>query len=210
MKTCLIISGGEFCSLPENLKYEYCIACDKGYEYSVKLGIKPDIVLGDFDSYEGVITEDIGDIPIDFHPVEKDDTDTMLAIKHAIGKGYKHLVIICALGGRVDHMLANIQSMTYASSHGCICEIYSDKEYLRTFSSLLETSISLPAIEGVSLSLFSLTDICDNLTISGAKYNIENHRITNDFPLCFGNTWQESEVRISLGEGILLIVESKM
>lgn len=204
MKTALIISGGEFSAPALDFKYDYVIACDKGYLYSEKLGIKPDLVIGDFDSFDGSIDKDI---PVITMPVEKDDTDTMLAIKNAMEKGYIDIKIICGLGGRLDHLIANIQSLSFVASHGGTCEIIDETNRARTFSG---GSLTLPAMDGYALSLFSLSDSCKNLTIRGAKYNAENITLTNTFPLGHGNHWEEKEITLSLGEGILLIVMSKI
>ncbi|MBP5453453.1 MAG: thiamine diphosphokinase, partial [Lachnospiraceae bacterium] len=97
MKNCLIISGGEFNSLPSDFEYDYCIACDHGFDHAKKLGIKPDLLIGDFDSLES-IKDDFKDVPVQSFDTRKDDTDTMLAIKHALSLGYKHIVLTCALG----------------------------------------------------------------------------------------------------------------
>jgi len=207
-KTCIIISGGDYSPLPKDIDYEYCIACDKGYEYAGRMGIKPDVVIGDFDSYEGDIKADHKDIPVLTFPVEKDDTDTMLAIKHALSLGYNRIILTCALGGRLDHTLANVQSMAYAATHGAVCELYSDSEYLRTLNSETEKSIVLGNKPNSSLSLFALSDKCEGVTIKGAKYNAENVELTNDFPLGVSNAWGDSDVTVSIRKGLLLIVES--
>lgn len=208
MKTCMIISGGDFSPLPENVQFDYCIACDKGYEYAKKMGIKPDVIIGDFDSYDGTIKLDCGDIPVLTFPIEKDDTDTMLAIKHALSEGYDRIIIACALGGRLDHTLANVQSMAYGAVHGAVCELYSDSEYMRTLNSETEQSIVLGHRQNSSLSLFAISDKCSGLSISGAKYNADNVELTNTFPLGVSNTWGKGDVTVSIESGLLLIVES--
>lgn len=206
MKTALIISGGEFSELPFDLQYDICIACDKGYRYAREMGIVPDIILGDFDSLEK--PKEDNEIPVITYPVEKDDTDTMLAIKKALELGYKNITISCALGQRLDHTFANIQSAGYVASKGGTCEIISEKEYIRTLVG--GESINIPKKDNHSLSLFALSDKCDGLTISGAKYNVDNVTLSNTFPLGCSNAWKNDEVTISLVHGILIIVESSM
>ena len=204
MAVCLIISGGDLSNVPAGLEYDFVIACDRGYEYAVKLGIKPDLMIADFDSLDkGSV--DLNDIPVEDHPVRKDDTDTMLAIKRAIDKGFDHIVIACALGGRLDHTIANIQGMAYAASHGVSCEIVSDKEHLRTFTG---GTIVLPKKEGSSLSLFSLSAECTGITLTGSAYDCEDVTITDTFPLGVSNYWAEDSVTLKMTEGILIIVES--
>lgn len=205
MKKCLIISGGDFSPLPATIEYDYSIACDKGLEYANQLGIVPDLIIGDFDSYSGSIDRNANNVMV--YPSQKDDSDTMLAIKHAISNGYTHIYIICALGGRLDHTIANLQSMNYVADKGGICEIISENEHLITFTG---PSISLPYKEGYSLSLYSMSDTCTNVCISGAGYNAENIALTNTFPIGLSNYWAEDNVTLSIESGIVLISMSKL
>lgn len=205
MKTALIISGGDYCSLPVH-SYDICIACDKGYLYAERLGIRPDVILGDFDSVERPSAQ--ADIPLLTYPKEKDDTDTMLAIRYALGQGCDHILILCALGKRLDHTLANIQSMAFAAAHGAACEIISEEEHLLTLTG--EGSMILPEKEGWSLSLFSLSDRCTGLSIFGAKYSVTDVIIESTFPIGCSNDWVGQNAEISLKSGILLIVESRL
>ena len=206
MKKCLIISGGEFNSLPSNLEYDYCIACDHGFDHAKKLGIKPDLLIGDFDSLES-IKEDFKDVPVQSFDTRKDDTDTMLAIKHAISEGYKHIILTCALGKRFDHTIANIQSMAYVCKEGGVCELISDTEYMCTLT--LGEKVLLKK-EGYSLSLFSLSDKCEGLTIEGSDYDVKNVTLTNTFPLGISNKFKNPTVKVSISSGTLLIIESLM
>lgn len=205
MNTCLIISGGDFCTLPASIEYDYVIACDKGLQYANVLKIVPNLILGDFDSYEGDVPK-AGPSKLLTYPVEKDDSDTMLAIKYALSNGYKHIIIICALGGRLDHTIANLQSMNYVASQNGICEIISEAEHLITFTG---PEIVLPKKDQYSLSLFSVTDSCHNVSISGAGYNVNDITLNNTFPIGLSNYWKESSVKISMSDGIMLIVMSK-
>ena len=97
-KKCLLLSGGEYAPLPEDLrndtKYDLVIACDRGLSHAEKLGVRPDLVIGDFDSYpgtEGEVSPDgetVQGIPvIRLNPV-KDDTDTMSAVRYALEQGF--------------------------------------------------------------------------------------------------------------------------
>ena len=162
MGTCLIISGGDYSPLPSFISYDYVIACDLGYEHSVRMGIKPDMMVSDFDSLDREKFPS-DEIPLLEFPVRKDDSDTMLAIKHALKEGFDHIIIACALGGRLDHTIANIQSMAYVADNGGICEIYGGKEYLRTFTG---GELSLKKREGFSLSLFSISEKCSGVFAS--------------------------------------------
>ena len=76
-----IVSGGRFSPLTDLEKCGYVIACDKGYVYLAERGLRPDLLVGDFDSYTGPLPQEVPRLDL---PVEKDDTDTMAAIRHAV------------------------------------------------------------------------------------------------------------------------------
>lgn len=214
MKTALIISGGEFNTYVPNMEYDLIIACDKGLEYAHELKITPDIILGDFDSMDQTKARDLNGqlssngnfVEVVTFPVEKDDTDTMLAIKHAISLGYQHMVIICALGGRTDHLMANIQSLNFAANHNVLCEIYSSNERLVAYQGPCE--IAITRRKDYSLSLYALSEEVNGLTLRGTKYDVSDIMLTNSFPLAYGNSILDSYALIKFDHGTLLIIES--
>ena len=202
MKTCLIISGGDFHPFqPGNA--QLILACDKGYEYALRCGVTPDLLLSDFDSYDGAVS---AQVPVHSFPSEKDDTDTMLAIRYALEQGCDRIELVCALGGRLDHTLANLQSAVFAQERGARVHIQSPDTEIYT---LADGELVLPRREGWSLSLFA-ADRCEGLSIRGAKYNLDNAVLTSGFPLGVSNQWAEPEAVIRVEKGTLLIVLSKM
>ena len=201
MSSCLIISGGDFSpfTVPEGA---FIIACDRGYAYALRCGVRPDLVVGDFDSYRGEL--DPG-IPVQKLPVEKDDTDTVSALRYALEQGYREITLVCALGGRLDHLLANLQAAVFAAKRGAALRIVgADTEIL----TLRPGSLRLPRKEGWSLSVFAAEDRCRGVSITGAKYELHDAELTNDFPLGVSNEWAAPEAEISLREGTMLIVQS--
>lgn len=211
-KKCLIVSGGEFCPLEKTSnQFDYIIACDKGFEYCINLGLKPNIVLGDFDSISTDFKEhltkinDCNDMQIQSFPPEKDDTDTMLAVKTALSKNYNDITILCGFGNRLDHAYANIQTAAYIVQNGGKAKIIGSSDILYAFQNCTQF---FPKKDNHSLSVFSYTEKCTNVCISGAKYNLENAELKNTFPLGVSNEWKEEKVQISTGEGILIVIQS--
>lgn len=208
MKTALIITGGEFSFFGET-EYDFVYACDKGVEYAKKLEITPDIIIGDFDSYDENYSIVFPEAEVLRYPVEKDDTDTMLAIKSALDKGFDHIILTCALGKRMDHLISNLEAIHYIAAHGAKGEIVSQDDHLFTFCNY-DKPLSVAKRDGFSLSLFSLTESCTGLCIEGAKYSVSDVTLKSSFPLGHGNSILEKEAVISLKSGILLVVESKL
>ena len=203
-KKCVVISGGEYSPIEGIGPEDLVIACDKGCEYAARAGLVPDLIVGDFDSYAGPLPEGV---PIERHRPEKDDTDTMLAVRCAVEHGFEELELVCALGGRLDHALANIQAISYAAVHGLRPWIKGKNTELTV---LTGGSLSLPRREGWALSVFSLSDECLGLCLRGTKYPLEDARLTNSFPLGVSNEWAANAAEIRLESGILLVVMARL
>ena len=116
---CFIYTGGrEF--FPDRIAFrpregDLVIAADSGYRLAVELGIRVDMVLGDFDSSD---MPDASGADVVVYPPQKDDTDTMIAIKYALERGCDEICIIGGMGGRLDHYMANVFALEYISGHG--------------------------------------------------------------------------------------------
>ena len=201
---CVIISGGSFSPIEAPGREDFVICCDKGYTYAQRSSIRPDLIVSDFDSYSGEIA---AGIPVNSFPSEKDDTDTMIAIRYAIAHGFTSVRLCCALGGRLDHTLANLQAMVFAQEHGLSASLEDEDSRVYT---LQNGALELPRLEGWSLSVFAAQDRCTGVTIEGAKYPLQDAVITNCFPVGVSNQWAAPLARVSVESGILLIVLSRL
>ena len=161
--------------------------------------------MGDFDSYEGVLPSDL---PVWRYKKEKDDTDTMIAIRYAVEQGFAQVELFCALGGRLDHLYANLQAAAFAVANGGCRVTIHDSETMLYF--LTEGSITLPRREGWSLSVFAVSDTCEDVCITGGKYALNHAVVTNTFPIGMSNQWAAEEAKISVGKGILMVMSARM
>ena len=209
MRRCVIFGGGEI----TDLRYtqgilrsdDYIICADRGYAYCVSMGIKPNLVMGDFDSYRGEVAADCKTLRF---PVEKDDTDTMLAVKEAIAQGCEDILMVGMLGGRLDHTFANIQTLAYAAHHGAKAVI-ADKS-CRITAVGNGQSVTVPYERGYHFSVFCHSDKAHGVTIRSAKYEVEDAEMTNDFPIGVSNDFVPGEdAVISVREGLLIIVKNQ-
>lgn len=203
-KRCVIISGGDFSPVDRLYADDFIIACDKGYTYAQRCGIQPDLVVSDFDSYAGEIAPQI---PVETFQSEKDDTDTMIAVRYAVAHGFDEVCLRCALGGRLDHAFANLQSLVFAQVHGLRASLEDTGNCVYT---LQNGSMHLERREGWSLSVFAACDRCEGVSIRGAKYPLTDAVLTCSFPLGVSNAWAEDAVDISVRDGILLIILSRI
>ena len=203
-KRCIIISGGEYAPVEGLRPDDFVIACDRGYLYAKGQGIVPDLLVSDYDSYDGPVDQRVS---VERFRPEKDDTDTMIAVRYALQHGYDELLLFSALGGRLDHTLANLQAIVYAQAHGARAAIYAADSRVYTLS---RGSLRLPRLPGWSLSVIAAQDRCTGLSIHGAKYPLEDAELTNSFPLGISNEWVSDEAEISVRDGIVLVVLSKL
>lgn len=200
----LIFSGGEFTSFPEYInvnEYELIIAADSGYLSAKDAGLSPHICIGDFDSvpeYEVSAPEIIRLFPV------KDMTDTQEAIDVAVLRGAKEITILGALGGRIDHSLANLHLLKYARSKGVFAEIADVNTYICLAQSMTEISKK----DGFCLSLIPLTD-CEGVSISGVYYPLCNAAMPVGNPYGISNEFTENTAKISVKSGELLIMLCK-
>ena len=202
MKRAALITGGNKDAFKDIEKCDFIIACDKGYEYCLEADIKPDLLIGDFDSYFGEIGKDIEVVRL---PVIKDDTDTMHAYRKIVEMGFEEVYLYCALGGRFDHAYANIQCAIFGAENNIDTVFINNKDHIRVTN---RNRMVLDKREGYRFSLFA-ADQVDDLSILNAKYEVHNITLTNDFPLGQSNEWFDDEVIIEKGKGVLIIVESK-
>ncbi len=202
MKRCLIIAGGDYAPIRPK-RGDFILACDRGYAWCKREGIVPDLILGDFDSYAGALP---AQIPALRYPVEKDDTDTMLAVRRAKERGFDHVRLCCCFGGRLDHLLSNVETLHYAAALGMEAEAADENNDLRV---LRPGSYTIPYREGWSLSLIALTEQVTGLTIRGAKYEVENAVLRKPTTLGQSNAFV-TDVKLSFESGMLAVVSCRL
>ena len=176
---------------------DFVLCADCGWRLAASMGVTPDLTLGDFDS--GAAPE-AG--PVERFPVEKDDTDTMLCLKRGLALGYDDFLIVGGFGGRLDHTLANLQTLHYAALRGARAALNDGRSWATV---LLNGSVRVPRTPA-KLSLFALGDACRGVTIRGAKYDVENITLTNAFPLGACNDVKAEYAEISVEQGPLLVL----
>ncbi|MBR6359497.1 MAG: thiamine diphosphokinase [Lachnospiraceae bacterium] len=198
-KRCLIISGGNFEKIAVT-DDSFVVACDKGYEYALRCGIRPDLIVGDFDSYDGNLPDDIEIIRLQ---EEKDDTDTLYALKEVIKRGAKDIEIVCALGARLDHEFSNLQTLVYAVEQGVNASITSERMKIYAVRNGRLDVVTFP---GQILSVFSISDKCEGVCISGTHYDVDGIELKNSMPLGQSNYAEKSRVSVSVRLGTLIVM----
>lgn len=210
MKRCVIITGfvtGNLKKLVKIKKSDFIICADKGYDYAEKYKIKPNLLIGDFDSLNIDLPDDINII---HYPTKKDDTDTMLCLKYALEKDFDEILILGGIGGRIDHTIANVQSMAYTLDNWKNNERYKKKISMiddKNWIILLKNNaLTLKGKTEQLISIASLTNESKKVTTSGLHWNLKEATLTNTFPLGISNYFEDEKCTISVGDGTLLIM----
>ncbi len=178
---------------------DYLIAADAGYSLMKNHHIIPDVIIGDFDS--------LSDIPdnkdLIRHPVRKDDTDLMLAVKYGFSKGYNKFIIYGCLGGRIDQTFATIQTANYITENGGKVICVSDNECITVVKN---GEISFKEKKNGIISVFSLTDTSEGVFLNNLSYPLLNAKITSSFPLGVSNEFTGEKSSVKAESGTLLVI----
>ena len=206
MSRCIIVGGADINNydfIRESLQSDdYVIFCDSGLKHLSSLQVKPSLIVGDFDSHENphLDTETI------VLPCEKDDTDTVYAMKEAIKRGFDTFLLIGVVGGRLDHTLGNISMLLYLDSHGCkgtIIDDYSEMEIVSNEPAYIEESYAF-------FSLINITGTAKGITIENAKYLLNNAEITCEYQYGVSNEVLPGKTaKVSILEGKLLLIKDR-
>lgn len=214
-KRTVIVSGGILESdfvLPilESEETEFIIGVDRGLVFLYDHGIKPDYIVGDFDSVPHELVNYYREklnVPIrEFNPV-KDASDTEIALRLCLRLNRKKIWILGGTGSRIDHLWANVQCLQIALEAGADAWILDRYNRIRLINKT--TVLRKEEAFGPYFSLFPLELPVDDLSISGAKYPLKNHFLRPSDSLCVSNEFDEDEVTISLAYGKVILMETR-
>ena len=197
MKKCLIFCAAEFDCLAAPIEDgDYLLAADGGLRHLEKLRLTPHGIIGDFDS--------LGFVPegAQVFPVEKDDTDAMLAARKGLELGFREFIFYGSLDGpRLDHTIANFQTLQFLADHGATAYL-SGRDYIVTV--IKNESIAFPAEATGILSLFCLGPDAEGVTIEGLHYPLTDGTLTSGFPLGVSNHFTGKNAKITVKNGSLM------
>ena len=198
---CYIFGAGSYYGLRSKPDVsDYVIAADGGWRWCRSAGLTPDLLLGDFDS--------LGEVPAFDHilrvPVEKDDTDTGLALREGLRRGCGEFFIYGGTGGRrLDHTLANLQSLAFLRENGARGWLY-DRDFVYTVIKN-ETLTLRREVDWGLVSLFALGDRARGVTLTGLQYPLDHAELTCAFPLGVSNHFAAETATVTVEDGLLLV-----
>lgn len=201
---CVIVGGADIndCGFVrrELRADDFVIFCDCGLRHMAALRAQPGLIVGDFDSHERPETE----VETIVLPREKDDTDTMFAVKEALRRGYEDFLLIGVVGARLDHTLGNVSILLYLDAlgkKGRIIDDYSEMEIVSDKAVYVNDCFSY-------FSLLNISGSARGVTITGAKYPLRDAEISCEYQYGISNEVLCGEVaKISVREGRMLLVK---
>lgn len=207
MKRCVIVGGADI----NNYEYikrclrndDFIVFCDRGLKHLESLQVKPGLIVGDFDSHDNPHL----DVETIVLPCEKDDTDTVFAVKEAIKRGFDDFLLIGVVGARLDHTLGNVSILLFLDSldkKGKIIDDYSEMEIVSNEPACVNDSFAY-------FSLLNISGTAKGITIENAKYLLDNAEITCEYQYGVSNEVLRGNVaKITVKEGKLLLIKDRV
>ena len=203
-KRCVIVGGADiqnYAFIREKLcADDYVVFCDSGLKHLEHLQVLPSLIVGDFDSHENPHL----DVETIVLPCEKDDTDTVYAVKEAINRGFDDFLLIGVVGARLDHTLGNVSILLYLDSlgkKGSIIDDYSEMEIVSDEPVSICDQYSF-------FSLLNITGCAKGITITGAKYPLDGGGITCEYQYGISNEVLPGRTaQVAVASGKLLLIK---
>ena len=203
-KRCVIVGGADiqnYAFIREKLCADgYVVFCDSGLKHLEHLQVLPSLIVGDFDSHENPHL----DVETIVLPCEKDDTDTVYAVKEAINRGFDDFLLIGVVGARLDHTLGNVSILLYLDSlgkKGSIIDDYSEMEIVSDEPVSICDQYSI-------FSLLNITGCAKGITITGAKYPLDGGEITCEYQYGISNEVLPGRTaQVAVASGKLLLIK---
>ncbi|MBO4346517.1 MAG: thiamine diphosphokinase [Lachnospiraceae bacterium] len=204
MKRCVIVGSAsikDYARIKEYIKEDdYIVYCDGGLKHLDGLCKRPDLIVGDFDSHENP-NLDVETIVL---PCVKDDTDTSYALKECIKRGYEYFVFAGCVGERLDHTLGNVSFLIKTNElglKGIMIDDYSEMCVVGEDGETISDSFSF-------FSLISLSDKCEGVTITDAKYPLDDAVIGSSFQYAVSNEVVKGKTsKVTVKKGNLLLIK---
>ncbi len=207
MKRCVIVGGADI----NNYEYiksclrndDLIVFCDSGLKHSESLQVKPGLIVGDFDSHDNPQL----DVETIVLPCEKDDTDTVFAVKEALKRGFDDFLLIGVVGARLDHTLGNVSILLYLDAlgkKGTIIDDYSEMEIVSNEPAYICDQYTF-------FSLLNISGIAKGITIENAKYPLNDAEITCEYQYGVSNEVTPGmTAKVTVKEGKLLLIKDRV
>ena len=198
----VIIAGGTITDYKETKKYipenAYIICADSGYDHAIKMGLKPDILIGDMDSIKS--QRDVKEV---VYPVRKDYTDSELVLEYAVDNGYNNLLLLGFIGTRMDHTLTNISLLFKYKDINAVMVDGNNEIYVARTDNIIKGK------KGDLISIIPLGGELTGVTTENLEYPLTEESLFFGEGRGVSNVMTDTECRITVKSGNGLIIKSR-
>lgn len=213
MRVCIILNGeiknyDYIKNIINKNNYDYIVCADGGANHSYNMGIIPDYIIGDLDSIYSEIIEfyKLKDVKFEKFPSKKDETDAEICVYLASKLNAKEIDFIGALGGRLDHMIANINLLYYVRNKGIYTKIISEYEDIHI---AINEEITINGDIGDTISVIPLNGDAKGVTLENLEYPLNNYDMKFYLPLGISNVMLDEKCSVKVEQGSLIIIKNK-
>lgn len=183
---------------------DYIVAADGGWQLAQQMGVRPAMLVADFDSLSMPIAME--NVELASLPMEKDITDTAEAMRLAYEKGYRSFLLLGCTGGRLDHQQAALAVAADYARRGCDVVLADEKNEIHL---LVPGNYVYPACPDEKISLFAFGEDVTGLFVDGLKYTVSDYTLSPYDALCVSNEWVGEDACLSFKSGLLMLYFSK-
>ena len=186
---------------------DFHIAADGGLRHLRRLDLKPHLLIGDLDSVTGqdVQWASANGAEVRRYPREKDETDLELALKAAVDTGTRAILLVAALGGRLDQTLGNLFLLTRPELTGLDVRLEDGVEE----AFLIHDHVELQGQAGDIVSLLPLNGPALGVTTLELKYPLDGETLFADSTRGISNVMQNRTAQIAISSGLLLCIHTR-
>ncbi len=209
-KRALIFINGEVSNLDflsgMILPDDQLIAVDGGLRHLLALNRQPHLLIGDLDSVTPAQLQALRDAKVEIlkFPVDKDETDLELALLEASRREFTDIVLIGALGGRLDQMLANLYLLLLPELADCTVRVLERQQEIF----IIHGDTRIDGREGDTVSLLPLKGNAEGVSTTGLKYPLANETLAPEHSRGISNRMLSAQAGVTLTRGCLLCIHS--
>ncbi|WP_147614176.1 thiamine diphosphokinase [Treponema pectinovorum] len=205
MQRCVVVGAAKIVDYKRAISFfmedDFFIFCDGGLAHCKNLCVEPDLIIGDFDSFEKPAINNVETITL---PKEKNDTDTFFAVKEALRRGFKDFLLLGVIGERFDHSIVNASALFYLfknKARACIVDDYSVMKIVGKEKTFIDTRCSY-------FSVLNIFGVAKGVFIKGSKYPLENEKLTPEYMYALSNeVLPDENPFVYVKHGNVLLVE---
>lgn len=200
---CVIISGSPETNVEEIkticTENDFIVCADSGYSFAKMAGVRPNLIIGDFDSLKDDLPDNVEVVKLNTH---KDDTDTAHCVMECIRRGYREFLLLGSIGGRTDHTFANIAILAFLSEYHYKGVARNNGEEIRILN---KGSYSIKGKKGLTFSVFPYGCESVNVSYKGAEYPLDSYTLTYNVSRGISNVFTDDDAEITVNSGRAIV-----